>query len=224
MAKVGVILSGCGVFDGTEIHEAVCVLLALDQRGAKVQCMAPRKHSRDVIDHLAKKPQEEIRDVLVESARIARGDVIELAKVKGGEYDAFILPGGFGAAKNLCSFAADGENCAVDPDVARVLQEAHRAGKPLGFACIAPVIAARIFGESNAAAVTIGHDEETASKIEMMGARHIECDADDIVVDETNKIVSTPCYMEAKSIGQVYSGASKLVDKVLELAKHPATV
>jgi enhancing lycopene biosynthesis protein 2 len=221
MVKVGVILSGCGVYDGSEIHEAVCTLLALDQHNAEATCLAPNKLSMDVVDHLAQKPMAEKRNVLVESARIARGKILDLANVRGSDFDAWILPGGFGAAKNLCDFAIAGEKCSVDPDVARVLNEARSAGKPIGLACIAPVIAAQLFGQEFHPAMTIGHDPGTAEKINAMGAKHISKDVDQIAVDETHRLVTTPCYMEAKRIRDVYTGIEKLVGKVLELASTP---
>ncbi len=214
--NIGVILSGCGVFDGSEIHEAVITLLCLDLCGAAYQCMAPNKPF-DVIDHLTKKPTGESRNVLTESARIARGDILELATVKGAEYDAFILPGGFGAAKNLCTFATQGPDCTVDAQVRRVLTEAHAAGKPIGFICIAPAIAAKVFGESLHPSLTIGHDTGTAAGLEKLGAQHLACDVGDFIVDEKNRIVTTPAYMEAKSIAEAHQGISKLVKKVLKM-------
>lgn len=217
MPKVGVILSGCGVFDGSEIHEAVLTLLALDRRGAEVQCMAPNK-THETVNHLSRKRDGTKRNVLEESARIARGDVLDLAKVRGADFDAFILPGGFGAAKNLCDFAGSGSSCDVDPEVQRVLEEARRAGRPLGFACIAPVVAARVFGRSNSPTLTIGRDKQTADQIAAMGGRHAPRSVDEVAVDEENRIVSTPAYMEAKRIGEVEAGIDKMVEKVLEMA------
>lgn len=219
MAKVGVILSGCGVFDGSEIHEAVLTLLSLSQRGAEYECMAPDRPAA-AVNHLTKKPEKEPRNVLAESARIARGKIVRLSDVKGGDYDAFVLPGGFGAAKNLCTFATAGPNCEVDADVKRVLTEAHEAGKPLGFACIAPAVAAKVFG-SESPRLTIGHDPETAGGLEAMGAQHVTCDVKDIVVDEAHRVVSTPAYMEAKSLTELYIGIDKLVAQVLEWAAVP---
>lgn len=217
MAKVGVILSGCGVMDGSEIHEAVLVLLSLSQRGATYQCMAPDKPV-PVVNHLTKKAEKEPRNMLAEAARIARGDIVKLSDVKGDQYDAFILPGGFGAAKNLCSFAASGADCEVDVDVERVLKEAHAAKKPLGFACIAPVIGAKVFG-SEKPKLTIGHDKETAAGITAMGAEHVSSDVKDIVVDEAHRIVSTAAYMEAKNLTELHVGIDKLVAQVLEWAE-----
>jgi len=217
MANIGVILSGCGVMDGSEIHETVLVLLSLNQRGATYQCMAPDKPV-PVVNHLTKKPEKEPRNMLAEAARIARGEIVKLSEVKGDQYDAFILPGGFGAAKNLCTFAASGAECDVDADVERVLKEAHAAKKPLGFACIAPVIAAKVFG-SEKPKLTIGNDKETAAGIKAMGAEHMTCDVKDIVVDETHRIVSTPAYMEAQNLTELHVGIDKLVAQVLEWAE-----
>ncbi|MGC1273401.1 MAG: isoprenoid biosynthesis glyoxalase ElbB [Planctomycetaceae bacterium] len=219
MARIGVILSGCGVLDGSEIQEAVLMLLSLSQRGAEYQCMAPDRPAT-AINHLTKKPEPEQRNVLAESARIARGEIIRLADVKGDEYDGFLLPGGFGAAKTLCTFAAKGAECDVDPDVARVLTEAHKARKPLGFACIAPTIAARVFGQESPK-LTIGHDAATAGGLEALGAKHVTCDVKDIVADETLQIVTTPAYMEAKSLSDLHLGIDKLVAQVLEWAEVP---
>ena len=223
MAKIGVILSGCGVFDGSEIHEAVCILLSLDQRGAKIQCMAPNK-TAGFVNHLTKTPGVGERNVLEESARIARGEVVDLATVKVSDYDAFILPGGFGAAENLCTFAVDGEHCSVDPETSRVLKEAQQSGKPIGLACIAPVIVAKLFGKNLHPTLTIGHDRETAAKIVAMGAKHVPHDVDEVAVDKEHRIVTTPCYMEAKRIGQISVGADKLVEKVLSLVAESASV
>jgi enhancing lycopene biosynthesis protein 2 len=212
--RVGVVLSGCGVFDGSEIHEAVSVLIALDKHGAAVQCIAPNISQMHTIDHLAGKPAEENRNVLVESARIARGMVKDIAKVSAAEFDAIIFPGGFGAAKNLCDFAVKGADCTVNADVARLCKEMSAAKKPIGFACIAPVIAAKLFG----ATVTIGDDKVTAEAIEKMGGKHQNAGPTDICVDESRKIVTTPCYMYDSSPAQVFAGAETMVAAVLGMA------
>lgn len=215
--NVLLILSGCGVYDGSEIHESVCTLLHLDRHGAKVTVAAPDVDQMHVINHHTGEPMNESRNVRVESARIARGPVGDLAEISGETFDAVILPGGFGAAKNLCNFATAGENCEVHPEVARVLREAHEAAKPIGLICIAPTIGARVFANST---VTIGTDPGTAAAIEKMGAKHQDRPTEEICVDETNRIVSTPAYMSAQRIHQVYEGIGKLVDKVLSLARH----
>ena len=218
MPKVGVVLSGCGVYDGSEIHEAVCVLLALSQAGAKYQCMAPNAPQMHVVDHLKGQPAVgETRNVLTESARIARGAIVALDDVNIADYDAFIFPGGFGAAKNLCTFAVEGDNCSVQRDVARVVSEAHAAGKPLAFVCIAPVIAAKVLGQTGGAELTIGDDADTAGAINAMGATHVECPVKEAHVDTENKIVSTPAYMKAQSVAEVYEGVKRSVDELLKL-------
>jgi enhancing lycopene biosynthesis protein 2 len=217
MPHIGVILSGCGVFDGSEIHEAVLTLLCLDRHGATYQCLAPNKEF-EVVNHLTHQPGGEKRNVLTESARIARGEIFDLAQVRGADYDGLILPGGFGAAKNLSTFAGEGAQCQADPQVARVLTEAHAAGKPIGFACLAPVVAARVFGAKLHPKLTIGHDPATAAGLEKMGARHQECGVGDCVVDEACGILSTPAYMEAKTIKDVYAGVDKLVVQLVRMA------
>lgn len=212
MGKVGVILSGCGVFDGSELHEAAATLIALAQHGLEYECMAPDRDF-DVIDHRTQQPTGEQRNVLTESARIARGEILDLAGVSGADYDAFFLPGGFGAAKNLCTFASAGADCEVDPQVRRVLTEAHDAGKPLGFMCIAPALGAKVFGDKGVR-LTIGRDEGTAGAVVQTGATHVGADAEELVEDDALNIVSTPAYMEAANPAQVYAGISALVENI----------
>lgn len=213
---VAVILSGCGVYDGAEIHESVITLLRLDQRGAKVQCFAPNVAQHHVLNHLTGEEMPESRNVLTESARIARGAVKDVRELKAEDFDALIIPGGFGAAKNLSDFAFNGPACQVQPDVLAAAQAFAQAGKPIGLICIAPHLAAKIYGEG--VACTIGNDTDTAKALESMGAQHIECAVSDIVEDEGRKLVSTPAYMLAQSISEAASGIYKLVDRVLELA------
>ena len=166
--KVGVILAGCGVYDGSEIHEAVCTLLALDRAGAEAICMAPDV-DQAVVNHLT---GEEIpgasRNVLEESARIARGNIRNITDVKAGDLDALIFPGGFGAAKSLCSFATKGTECTANPDVARLVREVVAANKPLAASCIAPALIARILGDDKRApSLTVGTDPATAVKYQI---------------------------------------------------------
>ncbi len=218
MKKVAVLLSGCGVFDGAEIHESVLVLLALDRANAQVICTAPDVAQHHVINHLTRQPAAgEQRNVLVESARIARGNIVPLSQFKPSEVDAIIVPGGFGAAKNLCNFAMLGEDFSVNPAVAKVLQEAHRLGKALGFVCIAPVIAARLFGGEQLE-YTIGTDAGTAKTLQGTNARHVNCTVHNVVVDRRLKLASTPAYMLAGRITEAEAGINKLVQAVLEMA------
>ncbi|MBI5625053.1 MAG: isoprenoid biosynthesis glyoxalase ElbB [Elusimicrobia bacterium] len=221
MPKIGVILSGCGVQDGSEIHEATLLLLAIDRAGAEAVCFAPDKDQASVVDHLSGKPVREKRAVLVESARLARGAVRDLREARPEELDAVILPGGFGAAKNLSSFAEEGPQCQVDPEVARVLRGMRQAGKPIGAACIAPVILARLFG-GDGPVVTIGSDPATARSVEAMGARHEKTPVTGVAVDRDLKLATTPCYMLATRISQVAEGMEALVKAVLDLASAPA--
>jgi enhancing lycopene biosynthesis protein 2 len=214
---VGVLLSGCGVFDGAEIHESVLTLLFLDRAGAQVVCMAPNGPQMNVIDHRTQKQVSETRNVLVESARIARGEIRDLYGVTAVQLDALILPGGFGAAKNLSDFAVNGANATVHPEVQRILKEMVSAGKPVGAMCIAPATVAKALGEYHPE-VTIGNERETAQAIEKTGATHINRQVDQIHVDARNKIVTTPAYMLGPGIKDVAVGIEKLVAKVLELS------
>lgn len=218
MKRVGVVLSGCGVYDGSEIHEAVLTLLALDRAGASAVCMAPDVDQAHVIDHRTGEEADGPRNVLTESARIARGQVKNIQDVTARELDALILPGGYGAAKNLSTFAFKGADCTVHGDVTRLVKQVHQAGKPIGAMCIAPVAIARIFGGELRVDLTIGSDPETAAAIERMGARHVESPVTEIVVDEANKVVSTPAYMSAKTISEAAEGIGKLVTAVLARA------
>lgn len=213
--KVAVILSGCGVYDGAEIHESVITLLRLDQRGAKVQCFAPNIAQMHVIDHLTGEQMPESRNVLVESARIARGEVKDIREADAKDFDALIVPGGFGAAKNLSNFAVEGANCTVHPDVLALAEAFADACKPVGLICISPALAAKIYGPG--VVCTIGKDAGTSAAVVKMGGTHEECDVHDIVEDVQRKLVTTPAYMEAKSISEAASGIYKLVDRVLEL-------
>lgn len=216
--KVGVVLAGSGVYDGSEIHEAVLTLLALDEAGAQTVIMAPDVEQMHVIDHVKGDVAEgEKRNVLTEAARIARGEIRNIADVTEGELDALVFPGGYGAAKNLCTFATEGTNCSVNSDVERLVKAMHAAGKPLGFICIAPTLGAKILGEHHPT-LTIGNDKGTAEAIESMGGKHVEKPVDEIVVDEKNKIVSTPAYMLGPSIAFVAKGIRKCVNKVLEIS------
>lgn len=215
MPKVGVMLSGCGVYDGSEIHEATLSLYFLDRAGVEIICLAPDINQLEVVDHLTTETMTGARNVLVESARIARGNIKSIAEVKASNLDALIIPGGLGAAKNLCDVAVKGADCTVNPGVERLIKEMHEAGKPLGFICIAPVIAAKVLG----ATVTIGNDKDTVATIEKMGGKHIVCRVDEITVDEEKKVVSTPAYMLGPTISKVASGIEKLVAKVLDLTK-----
>ncbi|TSJ55604.1 isoprenoid biosynthesis glyoxalase ElbB [Atlantibacter subterranea] len=217
MKKIGVVLAGCGVYDGAEIHEAVITLLALSRQGAQACCFAPDKPQADVINHLTGDPMAESRNVLIEAARIARGAIEPLSAANADELDALIVPGGFGAAKNLSNFASQGSECSVDPELKRLVQAMHAAGKPLGFLCIAPAMLPKLIPAP--LRLTIGTDIDTAEVIEEMGGEHVPCPVEDIVVDEENKLVTTPAYMLAKRIDEAADGIEKLVARVLDLCE-----
>ena len=216
--KIGVLLSGCGVKDGSEIHEATLTLYFLDKQGAEIICMAPNKDQMHVVNHVTESPTKEKRNVMLEAARIARGNIRDLKTVSADEMDAIVIPGGFGAAKNLCTFATEGPDCKVDEDVARLLKQLYQQKKPIGALCIAPAMVAALFGKDLAPELTIGSDPGTAGALEKMGAKHKNAKVDEIVVDGKNKIVTTPCYMLAQSIKDVGAGAEKLVAKIMEMA------
>lgn len=218
MPKVGVLLSGCGLFDGAEIHEAVLTLLALDQRRATAICCAPNIDQASVIDHLTKEPVRETRNVLREAARIARGEIRDLAKMNARELDALILPGGFGAAKNLSNFAEKGPACTVNPDVERLVGDCLAQGKPVGAICIAPATLAAIAGRRGVKAkLTIGNDASVAQAIIALGCSHENRPVTEICVDAGHKVVSTPAYMLGRGPAEVFEGIRKLVDQILAM-------
>jgi enhancing lycopene biosynthesis protein 2 len=216
--KVGVILAGCGVYDGAEIHEAVLTLLHLDRAGAQIYCFAPDMPQHHVVNHTnGQEIAGEVRNVLTESARIARGKIENLSNIDIRSLDAVIFPGGFGAAKNLCTYAFQGNNFSVNSDIEKLITDMHTAKKPIGFICITPVIAAKVLGKYNPS-LTIGSDEATANTIESSGGKHVNHDVNEIEVDMDNRIISTPAYMVDTNIVKVSTGIEKLVGKVLELA------
>ena len=218
MKKIAVCLSGCGFLDGAEIHEAVCTLLALDQAGAKAVCCAP-SIPFNVVDHTNRSPSGDTRNVLTESARIARGEIQEVKAIKATDVDGLILPGGFGAATNLSTFATEGPNCSVAPDVERLIGEILAAKKPIGAICIAPAMLARVVGKKDLhPKMTIGNDAQVAGAIAQMGVQHCDCPATEMICDEAHKIVTTPAYMLAQGPAEVYEGIRKCVNEVLRLA------
>ena len=214
--QVAVILSGCGVFDGAEINEVVLTLLRLEQQGAQYQCFAPDMAQHHVVNHITGEEMSETRNVLVEAARICRGAIKDVRELDVTAFDALILPGGFGVAKNLSDFAFKGAECRVQADVLAALKAFAAAGKPVGLECIAPALAAKVFGAG--VQCTIGNDADTAAAVEASGAQHQACVVSDIVEDAQCKLVTTPAYMLAGSILEASQGINKLVDRVLALA------
>jgi enhancing lycopene biosynthesis protein 2 len=217
--RIGVLLCGCGHRDGSEVHEATCTLLAIDRAGGEAVCFAPKGPQRFVRDHLTGKEASDTRDVLTESARIARGQIRDVALARVSDMDALIIPGGQGAALNLSTFLIDDLSGGVHPEVSRLTAEMVGAKKPVGAVCIAPATVGLVLRDLGIkATLTIGTDDKVASQIEQMGHRHEKCPATSCVVDEQNRIVTTPAYMNAKSIGEVWQGVEKLVAAVMEMA------
>lgn len=215
MKKIAVVLAGCGVYDGAEIHEATLTLLAISQQGASYQCFAPNIDQAHVVNHLTGEEMNESRNVLIEAARIARGNIKALSEYKAADYDAIIFPGGFGVAKNLCTFAFDGPDCSVNSEVEQAIRSTIVADKPVGALCISPALIAKVLGDVE---VTIGQDVGTANAIEMLGAKHVTTTHGEIIVDEKYKVITTPCYMLDANISQIADGANKVVAKLLEIA------
>jgi enhancing lycopene biosynthesis protein 2 len=218
MKRIGVVLSGCGVRDGSEIHEAVITLLAIDRNGAKAVCFAPDVELSEV-DHLTMQETGSKRNVLVESARIARGEISDIRKASAADLDALVLPGGFGAAKNLCSFATEGAQGSVQPEVQHLVREMVKAKKPICAICIAPAVLALALGKDLSPQLTIGDDAGTAQAIAATGSKHVNCQVSDCVVDRDNLIVTTPAYMLAGSISEAAAGIEKAIKATLELVK-----
>ena len=212
---IAVILSGCGNKDGAEIHESVMTLWAINRHGADYQCFAPNITQHHVLNFITDQEMAEDRNVLVESARIARGNIRDLAEYNADDFDALVIPGGLGVAKNLSTFAFDGPHCIVNEQVERAVRDTAAQRKPIGALCIAPAIIARILGEIE---VTIGQDPGTAAAVVQMGASHSKTTHGEIVVDRQKKVVTTPCYMLDARVDQIGEGAENLVTAVLEMA------
>jgi len=213
MKKFAVVLSGCGVFDGAEIHEATLTMLAIMKQGAQYEVFAPDITQHHVINHITGEEMDETRNVLIESARISRGQIKDLRNYDPNNYDALIFPGGFGAAKNLCDFAFKGADCSINPDIEKAVLKTAGKNKPIGALCISPVIFAKIFGNVE---VTIGQDPGTAEAIEKLGATHVKTTHGEVIIDEKNNLYTTPCYMLDANILDIAKGASNIVRMMLE--------
>ncbi|NWI53266.1 GAL3A protein, partial [Calyptomena viridis] len=221
--RVAVLLAGCGVYDGSEIHEASAVLVHLSREGAQAEVFAPNIPQMHVVDHVKGQPMPEQRNVLVESARIARGDIKDLAQLDVKGMDALIIPGGFGVAKNLSTWATQGKDCSISREVEDVLREFHAAHKPIGLCCISPVLAAKLFPGCE---VTVGHDTEceqwpyakTAESMKELGCKHINKHVTEIHVDTRNKLVTTSAFMCNAPIHDIHDGIGNMVREVVRLA------
>jgi len=214
MKKIAVLLSGCGVFDGAEIHEATLSLLAISRLGCSYEIFAPDINQHHVINHLTGEEMDETRNVLVESARIARGNIRDLKQFNPASFDGLLLPGGFGAAKNLSTWAFEGADASVLPEVEEAITGMVALKKPVGALCISPVILAKILGKVH---LTIGDDEGTIDALETLGVKHVYTTHGEVVVDPDHLLVTTPCYMLDANIVQIAEGASNVVDAMLKL-------
>lgn len=214
MKKFAVVLSGCGVFDGAEIHEATLSLLSIAKMDCSYEIFAPDLNQHHVVNHLTGEEMDETRNVLVESARIARGKIRDLKQFNPGEFDGLLFPGGFGAAKNLSTWAFEGADSSVLPEVEDAIRGMVALKKPVGALCISPVILARVLGEVK---LTIGDDDSTIDAIESLGATHVSTTHGEVVVDNTQRLVTTPCYMLDATIDQIAAGADNLVEAMIKL-------
>jgi enhancing lycopene biosynthesis protein 2 len=222
MSRIAVILHGCGARDGSEIHESTLTMLALDLLGANFECFAPAEKQARVVDHLSGEECDETRWMHIEAARIARGKVKNISELRVTDFDALVIPGGSGTAANLCSYAKDGVRMKVHSELEKILRSFHQVKKPIGAICIAPVILAKVFGEYRPV-LTIGDDSKTAGAMQEMGAKHQNCSVGSCVVDRQNLLVTTPAYMLAGSIKELWPGIQAFCQQILELVKTTKT-
>ncbi|MBQ4839440.1 isoprenoid biosynthesis glyoxalase ElbB [Pseudoalteromonas luteoviolacea] len=215
MKQVAIIFSGCGVFDGAEIHESVLTMLHLEQKGIQYRCFAPNIEQHHVINHLTGEEQAETRNVLTEAARIARGDIQDLEQLNADDFAALVIPGGFGVAKNLSDFAFKGPESQVLDVLKNICQQFNKQQKPITYLCIAPALIGHIHQPGTKA--TIGNDADTAAAVTALGAEHVECAVTDIIVDEQQKVISTPAYMLAGNISEASAGIEKAIKRLAQL-------
>lgn len=215
MKKFALVLSGCGQHDGSETHEVILTLLSMDQENVKWEAFAPDIKQKRVVNHVTESVNDEVRSVMQESARLVRGKIKPITEAKISDFDAVIFPGGVGAVDTLCDWFEKGAEFNFNSDVKDLIDNAVKLKKPMGFICIAPMMIPKIY---RSAKLTIGNDQSLATQIHEMGSKHIECSADEVVVDKENKIVSTPANMVANSIGEVYKGIRKLVKELVHLS------
>jgi enhancing lycopene biosynthesis protein 2 len=214
MKKFALILSGCGVYDGAEIHETVATMIALRKNGAEYQCFAPNRLQYHVINHLTgSEVGEEERNILEESARLARGKIKEITEYNPKDFDGLIFPGGFGIVKNVSNYAIKGADCELFPDVIKAIQDTIDAKKPIGAECITPAMMAAYL---KGATVTIGNDKETVHNIQKMGGHHVETKHDGVVYDPKYNLYTTPCYMLGTDILEIYESAEALVKALVK--------
>ena len=213
MKKFAVVLCGCGPMDGSEIHESVMTLLAIDRNECQYTIFAPDADQFHVVNHYTKEVMPEKRNMLVEAARIARGDIHPLTELKSADFDAVVFPGGYGAAKNLFTYAMKGTKAVVDAEVERVIKDFHTQRKPIGALCISPVLLAKVLGNIT---ITVGTDEKTIHDVETFGAQHINTQQTEVIADKENMVFTTPCYMLPATIADIADCAENLIETILE--------
>lgn len=216
MKNIAIILSGCGVLDGSEIHESVLSMLAIEQYGAEWTCFAPNISQSIVVNHLDKSTKKESRNVLEESARIARGNIKDIKELNIEEFDGLIIPGGCGVIYNLSNYATQTKEFKIDPQVLNVCLEFAKHNKPAGYICIAPMLIPLIYQKQ--AKATLGNDKDAIADFCSNGGEHISCPVDDYVLDQDLKILSTPAYMLANNVQQANLGINRMIHRLLELA------
>jgi enhancing lycopene biosynthesis protein 2 len=213
MKNFAVILCGCGALDGSEIHEAVMTLLAIERHECRYSVFAPDENQYHVINMFTKEEMSEKRNMLVEAARIARGNIQPLSELDLTQFDALVLPGGYGAAKNLSTYAFDGANAVVYPPLVEIVKTEKKKQMPIGALCIAPVILAKILGNIT---ITVGNDPATIANVEQMGATHVNTQEGEVIADKANRVFTTPCYMLSATIADIADSADNLIRTILE--------
>ena len=214
MKKVAVILAGCGTRDGSEINETVTLLLALDQHNIEYQAFAPDENQYEVDNHVTGQCTMEKRNMMVEAARIVRGNILPITKFNANDYDALLFPGGTGTAKNIFTYAIDGIDFKVNKEVEKAIKDIHAQGKPIGAMCIAPLMVAKVLGNVN---VTMGSGNcRQAKELPMIGCKHTETTHGGVAIDKENKVYSTPCFMLDATLKDVYQGAWNLVEAMIK--------
>ncbi|MDR0606345.1 MAG: isoprenoid biosynthesis glyoxalase ElbB [Bacteroidales bacterium] len=216
--KFAVLLSGCGVYDGSEIQEVVCVLLSIKSRGHEFQCFSVDKKQYHVVNHLTKEIVLEKRNCLIESARICRGEILDVSKYQAADFDALIIPGGFGVAKNIFTYAIDGVNCSISEEIESLVLKTYSIKKPIGAICISPILLAKILKKQGVSiTITVGEDKDLIDTIASIGARHKDCPVNSYIYDEQNNIVTSPAYTSAKNVYEVYQSTEALITGILKV-------
>jgi len=224
--KIGVLLSGAGVYDGAEIQEAVLTLLEIERMGYEPVCIGINAQQHHVINHLNGQEQVQARNMLEEAARIARGQITEISSVVPAELDALVIPGGFGSAKNFSTWAFDGPEASIRSDVKLLLVNMYNVGKPIVALCVSPVLLAlALEGIHPAPTLTIGSTQEASpyqisafqEGLQAKGIRTTDCSINEICIDATNRIITAPCYMLEATLPELQSNIAQALKALKEL-------